>query len=383
MLQEVIKIFYTIRKFLGIVQYDATNGLNVAGTPVSYETVTYAQFVHANFDLTTARHVIVTDKHSTTNSSDACGSLWWIEPTNASGYKRVLRSAPIYYSNLASGVSDWPYATYPAMKLFAANIGNNGAVYQASSTGYRLSGYYDIIRNQNVNSRRCVFPAATWDDTGFTMVDPGSGGNTRINSTGASVHGLTQSRCITAGDTYVYVSAGTGWTVGWYKIVNIDSLSGLTLDTDSYNSNVPTISLVGGVGADIYSATLPRYCIGPNGQIDIDTTFGMEGTITAPDTACLLNSTQFNRSTAGVSSTHTSYAHNGVRIRNNGAYNSQIAAMGSATTNNANQNENGQTTALATGSIDFSAADVALNIRVVPGAADNVFWIRQLVVRGC
>jgi len=43
------------------VQYDSTSGLNVAGTSVSYESVTYAQFVDAGFDLTTARHVIVTD----------------------------------------------------------------------------------------------------------------------------------------------------------------------------------------------------------------------------------------------------------------------------------------------------------------------------------
>lgn len=366
------------------VIYDSTTGYltDANGNPLTYESVTYSQFTDAGFDLTTARHVIVTDKHSTTNSSDACGSLWWIEPTNASGYKRVLRSAPIYYSNLASGVSDWPYATYPAMKLFAANIGNNGAVYQASSTGYHLSGYYDIIRNHNVNSRRCVFPAATW--TGLSCSDPGSGGNTTV--TGAGTHGLTQARCVTAGDTYVYVSGGTDWTVGWTKIVAVTESGGalaLTLDTASYNANAPTITLVGGSGADIYSATLPRYCIGPNGEIDIDTTFGLEGTITAPNTAYLLNSTQFNQSGSGVSSGHTSYTHNGVRIRNNGAYNSQVVPLGSATTNNANQNENGQTAALATGAIDFSAADVTLNIRILPGAANNVHWIRQLVVRGC
>ena len=74
--------FFEDRGWLGLVQYDSTNGLNVAGTSVSYESATYAQFVDAGFDLTTARHVIVTDKHSSTNSSDACGSLWWIEPTN-------------------------------------------------------------------------------------------------------------------------------------------------------------------------------------------------------------------------------------------------------------------------------------------------------------
>ena len=78
-----INIFNRVRELLGIVQYDATNGLSVAGEPVAYETVTYAQFIDAGFNLDDARHVFVSDRHSTRDASDECGSLWWIAPAAA------------------------------------------------------------------------------------------------------------------------------------------------------------------------------------------------------------------------------------------------------------------------------------------------------------
>lgn len=378
-MQWWILIFNRVRQMQGIVQQNSDGDLEVAGTTITgVASATWATFTGGSFDLTTARYVHVSDRHSTRNATATPGSLWRIDPTAASAYKRQLVSAPIYYSTVAAGVAELAAASYPDIKFYGADV---GADYISNGTSYDMIGYNDIIRNHNVNSRRCVFPLATFGTP--TCSDAGSGGNTTL--TGAGAHGLTQAMVVDAGQTYIYISAGTGWTAGWYLIVSRDSTTAITIDTASYNANPPTVTKVGDAGgAVIYSATLPRYCIGINGELDIDTTFGLEGTITAPTTLFLLNTTQFNRSSSGAASGHTSYCHNGVRIRNVGAYNSQIVPFGagSGSANNANQNENGQTAALATGAVDFSAADVTLNIAIEPGAADNVHWVRQLVVRG-
>ena len=46
-----------------------------SGNPITTESVTYAQFTDAGFDLSTARHVVVSDRHSTRDASDLCKSL--------------------------------------------------------------------------------------------------------------------------------------------------------------------------------------------------------------------------------------------------------------------------------------------------------------------
>lgn len=73
-------------------------------------------------------------------------------------------------------------------------------------------------------------PAATWDDTpSFTMATVAAGAQTKITS-GGGAHGLTTAAQITAGDSSIYVSGGTNWTVGWYKITVVDSTTALTID---------------------------------------------------------------------------------------------------------------------------------------------------------
>lgn len=188
---EVIKIFYAIRKFLGIVQYDSTNGLNVAGTSVGYETVTYAQFTAGGFDLATARHVVVSDRHSTRDASDLCGSLWWIEPTNATGYKRVLRSPPIYCATSAALPSA---STFKNGRAYQADLGPEGCDRRSDGTGWIPAQNSVIYRN---NSRVAVVsPANTF--TSAVVTD--SGGKVLLDTTTTSngAHGLTQAACVTA-----------------------------------------------------------------------------------------------------------------------------------------------------------------------------------------
>lgn len=115
--------FFQNRGWLGITQYNSTTGLfYVNGTAVTgVSSYTWAQFTDAGFDLTVARHVVVTDMHS--SHAGYGGSLWYVDPTAAAGYKRQLRSGGIVttwanrpavasYPGIVIKVSDYKYASY-------------------------------------------------------------------------------------------------------------------------------------------------------------------------------------------------------------------------------------------------------------------------------
>lgn len=248
--QDWIWKFFENRGWLGLVQYSSTNGLNVAGTSVGYETVTYAQFTAGGFDLAKARHVVVSDRHSTRDASDLCGSLWWIEPTNATGYKRVLRSPPIYCATSAALPSA---STFKNGRAYQADLGPEGCDMRSDGTGWIPAQNSVIYRN---NSRVAVVsPAST-----FGSPSVGDAGG-YVQLTGAGVHGLTQAACVTAGISNIYISAGTGWTAGLYQIRSVtDGGAVLTLElaySASYGS--PTVAKIGdGVDIVCSTITLPR-----------------------------------------------------------------------------------------------------------------------------
>lgn len=120
MLQEVIKIFYAIRKFLGIVQYSDSNGLNVAGTSIDYETVTLAEFQDAGFDLTVERTVYVSNVPA--DRSLQGGSFWRIVPTAT--VKRKLISEAVCYSTFAAAIAAFPIASYTGLAYRCGDVGD-------------------------------------------------------------------------------------------------------------------------------------------------------------------------------------------------------------------------------------------------------------------
>lgn len=91
---------------------------------------TLAQFQAGGFDLTVARHVLISDVYSDTDSSP---SLWYIAPT-ASTQKRKLRDKYVVYSTLALLVADFPAASYPG--LCALITGLNNVVVRSNGTRY-------------------------------------------------------------------------------------------------------------------------------------------------------------------------------------------------------------------------------------------------------
>lgn len=115
------------------VIYDPSIGYltDASGNPLTIESVTLAQFIHANFNITTARHVFVSDLHSTRDASDLCGSLWWIAPGNATGYKRVLRSPPIYCATLANAPNPTSFKNIKCyIASFEGEVASDGSVYE-------------------------------------------------------------------------------------------------------------------------------------------------------------------------------------------------------------------------------------------------------------
>ena len=249
------------------VIYNPTIGYltDVNGNPITLETVTYAQFTDAGFNLATARHVFISDRHSTRDASDLCGSLWWIAPANATGYKRVLRSPPIYCATSANLPSA---STFKNGRAYQADLGPEGCDMRSDGTGWIPAQNSVVYRN---NSRVAVVsPAAT-----FGSPSVGNAGG-YVQLTGAGAHGLTQAVCVTADISNIYISAGTGWTAGLYQIRSVtDNGTVLTLElaySASYGS--PTVAiLTSGIDLVTHTITLPRLRATSKVALDVSHTF--------------------------------------------------------------------------------------------------------------
>lgn len=160
---------------------------------------------------------------------------------NAAIISNVLQSATI---------AALPAASTKAGKIYIVdNPGNNtkglpATVYSLSSKWQFTGG--DALIAEDCPDAMYTVPAATWDDTpSFTFTSVASGAQTKVTS-GGGVHGLTTAAQITAGDSYIYVSGGTNWTVGWYKITVVDSTTAVTINHPySASFGQPTFGMPG------------------------------------------------------------------------------------------------------------------------------------------
>lgn len=111
-----------IKKILGAISISGDNFIDADGNIITgLASYTWAQFIAGGFDLTVARHVVVTDTHS--SISGYGGSLWYIDPSAPVGSKRVCRSGGIVttwaarptvsdFNGLDILLSDYNYARY-------------------------------------------------------------------------------------------------------------------------------------------------------------------------------------------------------------------------------------------------------------------------------
>ncbi len=354
------------------VIYDSTTGYltDANGNPLSYETVTYSQFIDAGFDLTTARHVFVSDRHSTRDASDECGSLWWIAPANATGYKRVLRSPPIYCATSAALPSA---STFKNGRAYQADLGPEGCDMRSDATGW-VPVQNSVIHRDTVKSTALVCPASTF--TSVSVASAAAGADTQLSSAGT--HGLTTAVCVTAGASYIYISGGTGWTVGFHKINTVTESGGalvFTIDTP-YNAGfgTPTIVLANsGTDVVLETITLPR--LRANSKVTLDVspivpTSGNNKNFKVKLGATALVSAAYSNTTVTVSNRaqHVFY--------NRASVSSQVGGVGSA-------NPSGiGTSSLAhpTATIDTSTGTAQLTLSFSPAAANEVCAIEAYEV---
>jgi len=106
---------------------------------------TWAEFIDAGFDLTVARHVKITDKHSTNNATSTPGSLWWVDPTAVSARKRQLVSGPIWNTTFAGALSTFAPASYPGMRIRCADVANGRLTLEESGGRYKPENGMGIL----------------------------------------------------------------------------------------------------------------------------------------------------------------------------------------------------------------------------------------------
>lgn len=139
--------------------YDPTTGIitdangNVVSGVAAYA---WADFTAGGFDLTVARHITVTDKHS--SISGYGGSLWYIDPSAPVGYKRQLRSECI--------VTTWANrpaaASYPGIVIKVSDL--RYSEYYSDGANYLPVGPQLIYRNTGLGtiaSPTCTVNAAS------------------------------------------------------------------------------------------------------------------------------------------------------------------------------------------------------------------------------
>ena len=140
--------FFEDRGWLGIVQHDSTNGLNVAGTPVTYESVTLAEFQDAGFDLTVERTVYVSDVPS--DRSLQGGSFWRIVPTAT--VKRKLISEAVCYSTFAAAIAAFPIASYNGLRYRCGDVGDYRILLESNGTRVKPESGIALLGSSAGNS---------------------------------------------------------------------------------------------------------------------------------------------------------------------------------------------------------------------------------------
>ena len=124
----------------GSVTYDPATGIwyNNGVAISSIASYTWAQFNAGGFDLTVARFVHVSDRHSTMDGTSTPGSLWRIDPSATAIRKRNLVSGAIYYADYPTMIADVPVASWPNLKVWiASGVGLGGAELYNNGTRYK------------------------------------------------------------------------------------------------------------------------------------------------------------------------------------------------------------------------------------------------------
>lgn len=110
-----------------------------------------------------------------------------------------------------------------------------------------------------------VVPAA-----GLTWTASNNGGKVRLTTAADASHGLTTAGTVTAGAS-LYISAGTGWTVGLHRITAVDDGAGVRtvdLDTDWTGQSAPTVAAAS-ASATVVMKTITVPALRANSRVEV------------------------------------------------------------------------------------------------------------------
>lgn len=200
----------------------------------------------------------------------------------------------------------------------------------------------------------------------FTSISVSDNGSGLVRLTSAGVHGLTTSPAVGAN---IYVSAGTGWTAGFYEIVTVVDTTSIDIDL-AFDAGLgsPTISLA---GDDTALVTVEIPALNANSCIEIDYTGSGTNSSNSKVWRVSFGGTNFT----GVVTTTSGVLTHRLNIANRGATNSQTGSM-----NVSNNTGYGVGSALPiTASIDTSVP-TTLSIIADPAAANEVMQVERYLI---
>ena len=207
-----------------------------------------------------------------------------------------------------------------------------------------------------------INPAAT-----FTAVSVSDNGSGLVRLTSAGVHGLTTSPAVGAN---IYVSAGTGWTVGFYEVVTVVDTTKIDIQL-AYDAGLgtPTIALVN-TEVTLVSSTIPALLA--NSVIRTDVTTSSADTSAATKIIRVrLNTTEFSAITLSTSPNNRRVTI----IHNRNSTGSQVAGISLTTASG----EGSLGSSPPTGSVDTSVS-TTLNITMQINTANIAAGINRYFI---
>lgn len=232
-----------------------------------------------------------------------------------------------------------------------------------------LNDYGDTF-NMAIAGKSAVKISLVEPATTFTATTPTDGGSGTIVLTSAGTHGLTSAVSVGAS---IYISAGTGWTPGFYLITALDlDTTGVAitiLGTFDIGMGSPTIALAN-TEVTLASVTIPPLL--PDSMIRIDQTFS------STDTSGTTKVNRAKLNTTNVFSIALTTSPNIRRvtvIHNRGATDSQVLGLNLS----ASSGEGSTSTPVVTASIDTSV-ETTINFAVLPSSANVVQSLERYLV---
>lgn len=211
-----------------------------------------------------------------------------------------------------------------------------------------------------------IVPAATFTNT--TPTSAAAGAKTTLTSAGA--HGLTAAVAV---NKSIYISAGTGWTVGLYNISSIDlDTTGVAITIDvafDAGFGTPTIALANTAGV---LATIAVPPLGINSSIEIDATWTVPNNGNTKTPSIRWGGVTFF---APPLTTSVTERPTPVVIQNRGATNSQVSSFSAGSSVQSSTS----TAAPITGTIDTSVATTLTLVGQAATANDYVVLERYIV----